>query len=82
MSQVYVRSPNGKSEVANVYPTMTIAELKNVLNIKNMKISKGGRLLCDHQTIEDADIHNQTTLDAIPSLPGGGCSCSCRCVML
>lgn len=62
---------------------VTVGDLKKQLpDSTKLKLKKGTTLLCDHLSLSDAEITNGDTLFASPSLPGGGCSCSCRCNIL
>ena len=82
VDQIYVRNPSGQTQVATYTNTMTIGELKKSLNMYNVKLSHGRSPFCDHQTLKQADISPGDTLDASPSLPGGGCACRCTCQIL
>lgn len=79
--QLFIKSPDGHSQVVDVSPNLTISDIKKTLNLKNVKLSKGGFVMCDHQTIQESDIHNGDTLDISPSLLGG-CTCRCSCSVL
>lgn len=77
--QILLQMPDGKTVVKNIESSTLIGDL---VKGQKMNVSKGGALLCVHQTLEQANISDGDTLSAYPALPGGGCSCSCRCNIL
>lgn len=78
--QIYLQMPDGKTIVKQINETTLVSDL--VQGKQRMNLSKGGVPICFHQTIGSANIVDGDTLSVSPALPGGGCSCSCRCNIL
>ena len=78
--QIFLQTPDGKITVKQVEYSTLVSSL--IEGKQKMKLSKGGSPICIHQTISDANIVDGDTLSICPSVPGGGCTCECRCNIL
>ena len=78
--QIFLQMPDGKTIVKQVDYSTPVSSLFE--GKQKMTLSKGGVPVCTHQAIGDANISDGDTLSMCPALPGGGCSCSCRCNIL
>lgn len=77
--QILLQMPDGKTVVKHIDSSTLVGD---IIKGQRMNVSKGGNLLCLHQTFEQADINDGDLLSASPSLIGGGCVCRCSCNIL